>query len=137
MNAHTEIKHLLPAWEAFRSATDIAPIRDEAHYQRMAAMLEGLLDEAAGNESHPAMGLVDIVGDLIADYEAEHHAMPEANGLQALQFLMNQHGLKQADMPEIGSQGVVSEVLAGKRELNIRQVRALSARFGVATSTFV
>jgi HTH-type transcriptional regulator / antitoxin HigA len=58
MNAHTEIKHLLPAWEAFRSATDIAPIRDEAHYQRMAAMLEGLLDEAAGNESHPAMGLV-------------------------------------------------------------------------------
>jgi HTH-type transcriptional regulator / antitoxin HigA len=137
MNAHTEIKHLLPAWEAFRSATDIAPIRDEAHYQRMAAMLEGLLDEAAGNESHPAMGLVDIVGDLIADYEAEHHAMPEATGLQALQFLMDQHGLKQADMPEIGSQGVVSEVLAGKRELNIRQVRALSARFGVATSTFV
>lgn len=137
MNAHTEIKHLLPAWEAFRSATDIAPIRDEAHYQRMAAMLEGLLDEAAGDEGHPAMGLVDIVGDLIADYEAEHHAMPEATGLQALQFLMTQHGLKQSDLPEIGSQGVVSEVLAGKRELNIRQVRALSERFGVSTATFV
>ena len=44
MNPHTDIKHLLPAWEAFRSATDIAPIRDEAHYQRMTAILEGLLD---------------------------------------------------------------------------------------------
>ena len=137
MNAPTEIKHLLPAWEAFRRATDIAPIRDEVHYQRMAAMLEGLLDEAAGDEGHPAMGLADIVGDLIADYEAEHHPLPEATGLQALQFLMDQHGLKQADLPEIGSQGVVSEVLAGKRDLNIRQVRALGERFAVSAATFV
>ena len=137
MNAHTDIKHLLPAWEAFRSATDIAPIRDEAHYQRMTAILEGLLDVAAGDEGRPAMGLVDIVGDLISDYEVEHHAMPQATGLQALQFLMVQHGLKQADLPEIGSQGVVSEVLAGKRELNIRQVRALSERFAVLAATFV
>ena len=81
MNAHTDIKHLLPAWEAFRSATDIAPIRDEAHYQRMTAILEGLLDVAAGDEGHPAMGLVDIVGDLISDYEVEHHAIPQATGL--------------------------------------------------------
>lgn len=137
MNPHTEIKHLLPAWEAFRSATDIAPIRDEAHYQRMVAMLEGLLDEATGDEGHPAMGLVDIVGDLIADYEVERHASPAATGLQALQFLMDQHGLKQADLPEIGSQGVVSEVLAGRRELNIRQVRALAKRFAVSAATFV
>jgi HTH-type transcriptional regulator/antitoxin HigA len=50
---------------------------------------------------------------------------------------MEQHGLRQVDLPEIGSQGVVSEVLAGKRDLNIRQVRALAKRFGVSTSTFV
>ena len=36
-------------------------------------MLEALLDEAGGNENHPAVGLVDILGDLIADYEAERH----------------------------------------------------------------
>lgn len=58
MNAHMQVKHLLPAWETFRSATDIAPIRDEAHYQRMTAMLEALLDETTGDENHPAMGLV-------------------------------------------------------------------------------
>ena len=57
MNAHIQVKHLLPAWEVFRSATDIAPIRDEAHYLRMVAMLEALLDEAAGDENHTAMGL--------------------------------------------------------------------------------
>lgn len=50
---------------------------------------------------------------------------------------MDQHGVKQSELPEIGSQGVVSEILAGKRELNIRQVRALALRFGVTAATFV
>ncbi len=137
MNAHMQVKHLLPAWETFRSATDIAPIRDEAHYQRMTAMLEALLDETTGDENHPAMGLVDIVGDLIEDFESEHHPLPDVTGVQALKFLVEQHGIKQCDLHEIGSQGVVSEILAGKRELNIRQVRALSERFGVSPATFV
>jgi hypothetical protein len=53
------------------------------------------------------------------------------------QFLMQQHGLKQGDLTEIGSQGVVSEILSGKRELNIRQIRALSERFRVSPATFV
>lgn len=137
MNAHIQMKHLLPAWETFRRATDIAPIRDQAHWQQMVAMLEALLQEVGSNENHPAMGLVDIVGDLIEDYEAEHEPLPEATGLQALRYLMEQHDIKQSDLPEIGTQGVVSEILAGKRELNIRQVRALGQRFGVSPATFV
>ncbi|MHA3903658.1 helix-turn-helix domain-containing protein [Castellaniella sp. WN] len=103
MNAPIDMKRLLPAWERFRAATDIAPIRDEAHYVWMTEVLESLLEAAAGDPAHPAMELADIVGDL----------------------------------PEIGSQGVVSEILAGKRELNIRQVRALSERFGVSAATFL
>ncbi len=137
MNAAIDVKHLLPIWEQFRAATDITPIRDEAHYARMTEVLVALLDEAQGDEAHPAMGLVDIVGDLIEDYETEHHLLPEVTGVQALKFLMQQHDLKQSDLCEIASQGVVSEILTGKRELNIRQVRALSERFGVSTATFV
>ena len=137
MNARIQVKHLLPAWETFRRATNIASLRNAQHYQRMAAILEALLDEAGGNEKHPAMGLVDIVGDLIEDYEAAHHPLPDVTGVQALKFLMAQHGLKQSDLREIGSQGVVSEILTGKRDLNIRQIRALSERFGVSAATFV
>ncbi len=109
----------------------------QAHYVRMTEILEALLGEIQCDETHPAMGLVDIVGDLIADYEAEHHLLPEVTGVHALKFLMEQHDLKQSDLPEIGSQGIVSEILAGKRELNIRQVRSLSERFGVSPATFV
>ena len=118
-------------------ASNPRPIVDEDHYQRMVATLEALLDEAAGDKTHPAMQLVDIVGDLIEDYETEHHPLPEVTGVQALKFLMEQHGLKQTDLREIGSQGVVSEILAGKRDLNVRQIQALSERFGVSSATFV
>ena len=137
MNARVEISRLLPAWNAFRSATDIAPIRSKAHCRRMVTTLEALLEAAAGDERHPAMGLVDIVGDLIADYESQHHSPPASTGVQALKFLMEQHGVKQGELPEIGSKGGMSEILAGKRELNIRQVRALAQRFGVTAATFV
>jgi HTH-type transcriptional regulator/antitoxin HigA len=40
-------------------------------------------------------------------------------------------------MKEIGSQGVVSEVLSGKRSLNSRQIKALSERFGVSPAVFI
>lgn len=137
MNAPLDLKLLLPAWQDFRAATGIGPIQNEAHYARMAQILDTLLNEAAGDEAHPAMELVDVVGDLIEDYETRHPVLPEATGVQALKFLMEQHGLKQGELPEIGSQGVVSEILAGKRDLNVRQVRALAKRFGVSPATFV
>ena len=49
---------------------------------------------------------------------------------------MDQHGLRQGDLPEIGSQGVVSEVLNGKRALNPTQLRRLSERFQVSPAAF-
>lgn len=137
MNANTKMQHLLPAWEQFRAATDITPIRDENHYTRMVEMLEALLGETAGNEQHALIGLVDIVGDLIEDYESEQEPLPEVTGIDALKFLMEQHNLKQSELVEIGSQGVVSEILTGKRELNVRQVRLLADRFGVSAATFL
>jgi HTH-type transcriptional regulator/antitoxin HigA len=50
---------------------------------------------------------------------------------------MSEHGLKQSDLTEIGSQGVVSEILNGKRELNTRQIKLLAKRFSVAPSLFI
>ncbi len=137
MNAPTDLKSLLSAWEHFRAVSDIGPIRDDAHYVRMTALLNDLLEETACDEQHPAMALVDVVSDFIAAYESTLSPLPKATGVEALKFLMAQHGLRQRDMSEIGSQGVVSEVLSGKRKLNVRQVRELSRRFSVSPATFL
>ena len=50
---------------------------------------------------------------------------------------MEEHDLTQSDLPDIGSQGVVSEILTGKRDLNVRQIARLSERFGVSPAVFM
>ena len=66
-----------------------------------------------------------------------YYPMPKLEGADALRFLLEEHDLTQSDLPEVGSQGVVSEILGGKRTLNVRQIRALSERFGVSPAVFV
>jgi len=50
---------------------------------------------------------------------------------------MQEYGLKQKDLTELGSPGVISEILSGKRELNKRQIKALSKRFGCSPAVFI
>ena len=100
--------------------------------------LDALLDVGAEQEDHPLSGLVAILSDQIERYESERFAgYSKATGLDALKFMMTEHGLTQADLREIGTQGVVSEILAGKRTLNLRQAKALAKRFHVGLEVFV
>jgi HTH-type transcriptional regulator/antitoxin HigA len=74
----------------------------------------------------------------IEAYEQEHHNLPDATPAEVLQYLMEEHDLKQTDLAEeLGGQSVVSAILNGKRELNTRQVQALAARFNVSPAVFL
>jgi HTH-type transcriptional regulator / antitoxin HigA len=119
------------------AVSPLLSIRNEHEYDLAVARLNGLLDEVGTDEQHPLYTLLDTLGTLIHVYEEEHHPIPESSGVDVLRFLMEEHGLTQSDLPEIGSQGVVSEVLRGKRELNIRQIRALATRFQVSPAVFI
>ena len=121
-------------WAAIRP---ILTIRNEADYGRAVLALNELLDEVGDDEHHPLYDFLDTLGTVIAAYEAEHLALPPVQARDVLAHLMAEHDLRQSDLPEVGSQGVVSEILSGKRELNVRQIRALAARFGVSTAVFV
>ena len=88
--------------------------------------------------ARPSAEAVAVVGDRIREYEDRVHPWPDTSTpASALSSLMAEHGLRQSDLPEVGSQGVVSEVLAGKRQLNARQVAALARRFQVAAEVFL
>jgi HTH-type transcriptional regulator/antitoxin HigA len=120
--------------------TAISPllsIRNEHEYDLAVEHLNRLLDEVGPDEQHPLYTLLDTLGTLIHAYEEEHHPIPECSGVDVLRFLMEEHGLTQLDLPEVGSQGVVSDILRGKRELNVRQIRALATRFHVSPAVFI
>jgi len=112
-------------------------IRTEAGYDRAVTVLNQLLDAGAADELSPLADLTNALGGFIAEYEDVHNPPAEVSPAATLRFLMQQHELSQSDLPEIGSQGVVSEILRGKRELNIRQVKALAKRFQVPVTLFV
>jgi len=130
----------LPSAEIQIHWANIAPlltIRNEREYNAAVKRLNELLDEIGDNEKHPLYSLLDTLGTLIHVYEEEHYPIPDATGVEVLRFLMEEHGLTQSDLPEVGSQGVVSEVLNNKRELNVRQIRLLAERFKVSTAVFL
>ena len=119
---------------------NIAPllsIHNEQAYEQAIVYLNRLLDEIGTDQSHPLYELLDTLGTLIHAYEQAHYTMPEASGVDMLRFFMEEHQLTQRDLPELGSQGVVSELLNGKRELNLRQIRALAQRFHTSPGMFL
>jgi HTH-type transcriptional regulator / antitoxin HigA len=120
----------------WRAVEPLLSIRDEDEYDLAVKRLNQLLDEVGTDEQHPFYMLLDTLGTLIHAYEEQHHTFSAASGVEALQYLMEEHALTQSDLPEVGSQGVVSEILSGKRQLNARQIRALTERFGVSPAVF-
>jgi len=82
---------------------------------------------------------LDTLGVLIEEYEKSNFSREseKISGAEVLEFLMEQHNLKQSDLAkELGSQSIVSEILSGKRKLNNNQIAALSKRFGVSPAVF-
>ena len=121
----------------WQNISPLLTIRNEREYDAAVERMNELLDEIGTDETHPLYSLLDTLSTLVQAYEEEHHSIPDANGAEVLRFLMDENGLTQSDLPEVGSQGVVSEILSGKRELNIRQIRELAERFKVSSSVFV
>jgi HTH-type transcriptional regulator/antitoxin HigA len=106
-------------------------------YQKAIRMLDTLLDAGGADETHSLATLTDVLGTLIESYETLHFKEPVNDPVENLKYLMAEHHLTQRDLPEMGSQGVVSEILTGKRQLNLRQVQALAKRFKVSPTVFM
>ena len=131
------MNELQRAWQQLNQSASIAPIRDEAHYTELVQLADSLVSEIGGAEEHPLLDLLDLVSELIRAYDAEHYAVPDASPRKVLRFLMEQHNLSQTDLPEVGNQSVISMLLSGSRQLNVRQIQALSARFHVSPGVFL
>jgi HTH-type transcriptional regulator/antitoxin HigA len=131
------ISDITSRFQALVALVPLHAIRTDADYDNAVVVLNQLLDAGAADENSPLADLADALGSFIGDYEDTHNPAPEVSPAATLRFLMGQHLLTQSDLPEIGSQGVVSEILRGKRDLNVRQIKELAGRFQVPASVFI
>ena len=135
---HLDLKSVQSAWKELTKLLPLGPITSNKAYEQRVRVMDEFLERIGTNESHPLMPLLDLLTKQIEAYEEEHHNLPDATPAEVLQYLMEEHELKQMDLAgELGGQSVVSAILNGKRELNTRQVKALAARFNVSPAVFL
>jgi HTH-type transcriptional regulator/antitoxin HigA len=111
------------------------PIHDDAENERATAMLIRLSESEHITAEQEAVA--EILVMLIEGYE-ERYALNASTPLSMLQELMLANDLKQKDIvPLIGSKGVTSEVLSGKREISKAMAANLGKRFNVPHTLFL
>ncbi|MBW1781324.1 MAG: transcriptional regulator [Deltaproteobacteria bacterium] len=132
---NTQLEKIAKIWPGIQNVFSVP--HNQKEYNRLVHILDGLIDEVGENESHPLASLMETLGSLIESYEAQYIPEIEGSPSDALKTLMEEHDLKQSDLPEIGSQGVISEILSGKRQFNVRQIKLLSKRFNLSPAVFM
>ena len=130
-----ELAETLKVWPAVSKV--LSTLHTKRQYDKAVKLLDELIDDVSANDNSLIESLIDTLGTLIKDYENSHVPEPEADPIGCLKFLMEEHNLKQSDLKDIGSQGVVSEILSGKRQLNVKQIKALSKKFNVSPAVFI
>ena len=130
-----EIEKIKNVWSDIKDILSVP--HTEKQYNKLVRVLDELIDEVGNNEKHSLAPLMETVGNLIEEYENDHYIKSNSNPIEVLKFLIQENNLNQKDLYILGSQGVVSEILNGKRELNIRQIKRLAERFNVSPSVFI
>jgi HTH-type transcriptional regulator/antitoxin HigA len=112
-------------------------IQTEEQYHQALAIAESLFFKQNPNELEEQ--ILDVWEVLIEIYEKERFRPGSAStSVSILQTLMEARGLIQADLVRagIGSSGIISEIINGKRQISKEQVKKLAVLFSVPAYLF-
>jgi HTH-type transcriptional regulator / antitoxin HigA len=121
-----------------RLCADALPrvITSDREFDRMSAKLEELDFKARKTPEEAA--LAELLAKLIKDYDDKHHALPALPPNRMIAFLMEQKGMRQADLlPVLGSRSITSDLVSGKREPSKAHIRRLAEFFKVSAELFL
>lgn len=132
-----DVKALQKTWAAFDRVAHLRPIRSEEEYDRTVALMNFLLDMVGDQEDHDLSGLLDLVSELVSDYDTDRYAIEASEPNEVLRYLLESRGLKQSDLAEIVPQSNLSAILAGKRKISATLAGRLARFFRISPAVFV
>ncbi|CAI1677930.1 Antitoxin HigA [Serratia quinivorans] len=129
----------------FANAVKCIPLmtgnKSEAEYKKALELIEYLVDhdELSNPLFEPLAAKIAEYENSAPEFEAFNRRLAEIpTGIAALRTLMDQQGLKAADLEEeLGSKSNVSNILNGRRSLTVQHIKALSTRFDVPADLFI
>ena len=111
-------------------------IETEAENDRAIELAQEL--EHKADRSLEEDAILELLVTLIGKFEDENYPIPEGTPHSMLLHLMEESGIKQENLVGvIGSRGVVSEVVNGKRGISKAQAKALAEFFSVDVGLFI
>lgn len=114
---------------------DIKVIHSAEDYERALAAAEKLMD---AEPDTPDADILEVLTLLIELYENRVYPMEAPGALDALNFRMEQMGASQSDLADLlGSKSRASELLRGKRTLNMKQARTLYQEWHVPATALL
>jgi HTH-type transcriptional regulator/antitoxin HigA len=106
-------------------------IKNRSEYDAALAEISRLMDRDPAPGT-PEAERLELLSVLARDYESRTLPRVTVDPVDAIQFRMEQQGLRQKDLvPFIGSKSKVSEVLGRKRPLTLAMIRALHEGLGI------
>ena len=114
---------------------NIKPIRNEADYRQALERLEVIFDAKRNTEEGDELEILTIVID---NYETYNFPIEMPDPISAINFRMEQMGLKQKDLVEmIGFKSRVSEIMNKKRKLTLNMIRKLNEKLNIPTQVLI
>lgn len=115
-----------------------AVVTNESEYDRVVALMNKLAVIPENRITPEQERLLDLLTLLIETYDEEHYQIPDAAPHEVIQLLMQERGLRNKDLESaLGSRGVTSEVISGKRKPSRTQIKRLAEFFGIAPAVFI
>ena len=113
-------------------------IKTEKEYKTILERIEILLQDAENIENTEANGFIELnlLSDLVADYEEQKYPIQKPTLVEALKLRMVEMGLNQKRLAELlgVSTSRISEYLNGKSEPPLKIAREINRKLGVEAS---
>ena len=112
-------------------------IRTEGEYRRLLKMVEVLMEMPEETISTEEGRLLEMLAMLVEEYEDRTHPLPQTDPHKMLSYLLEEKGLRAADVADILPKSRVSEILNGKRGISKTQAKKLAERLRVPIECFL
>ena len=104
-------------------------IKSEEEYNSVLFRIEELMDVEPGTPEGDELELLFLLAE---NYELKNFPITNPEPLEVLKFYIEQRGLKQKDLVGIiGDKTLVSKVLKGERDLNLRMIKSLHDKMNI------
>ena len=115
----------------------IGPIKNNEQYDRYLGRIYELTQADMAPDSKESDEL-EVLSILVKDYENVHFPVPKPSPLEAIRFRLEQMGISEKELSEIlGYRSRKSEILSGKRKLNLSMIRRLNEKLHIPAEILI